>query len=131
MANGDPITELGYSCEEFNTVEREYTSLLPSNEAVRLDWKRVKGYNVKLHPGGRFITWWGQKTAGLTVCITREIEIGIFPPHVARSNYGHELLHAAQDGWAVSPTDVNEDDDHANWTRDEFRATLNTVASWH
>lgn len=131
MANGDEITESGYSCEDFNTVEREYMSLLPSSEAMRLDWNRVRGYNVKLHSGGRFITWWGQKVSGFTVCAFKEIEIGVFPPHVARSSYGHELLHAAQDGWAVQPIDKGEDADHANWTRDGFRATMNTVASWH
>lgn len=129
MENGDPIIEPGYSCEDFNRVEKEYMARIPSNENTRVDWSRVKNYQVKLHHGGRFVTWWGQKVSGFTVCAFKEIEIGVFPPHAARSSYGHELLHAAQDGWAVQPVDHGEDDDHANWTRDGFRATMNDVAA--
>jgi hypothetical protein len=130
MVNGDPITEPGYSCEDFNTVEQELVSLLPNNSAMNIDWGRVKNYNVWLHAGGKFQMWWGQKVAGYTFCPFTEIQIGIYPPHAARSNYGHELLHAAQGCNSVAPPDT-EDVDHSNWTRDGFWRTVNTVASWH
>ena len=131
MVDGSDITEPGYSCEDFNTVEQELISLLPDNKEMNLDWKRVKGYNVKLHAGGKFSLWHGQKVAGYTFCPFTEIQVGIFPPHVARSGYGHELLHAAQGCSSPPPNDDDKDPDHSNWTRDGFWRTVNTVASWH
>lgn len=131
MSDGAKITDIGYSCEDFNVVEREILSLLPNNKETNINWNRVRGYNVWLHVGGKFSMWWGQKVAGYTFCPTTEIQIGIFAPHVARSNYGHEIIHAAQGCLSVQPISNSDDYDHSNWTRDGFWSTINTVASWH
>lgn len=126
-----PIEAAGYSCEDFNTVEAEIGSLVPDSEVTNIDWTRVRGYQVTVHAGGKFTDFWGRKVAGWSFCPSKQIQIGIYDPHVARSAYTHELLHAAQGCYSPPPIDEGLDGDHANWHRDNLYNATNKVAGMH
>lgn len=126
-----PIEAPGYTCQDFDTVEAEITALLPDNPAMNIDWSRVKGYRLSVHPERKWIEVFGRSVAGFTNCPLMYLEIGTSDPHVARSAYTHELLHAAQGCYTPLPTDDGLDRDHSNWNRDGLYNATNVVAGMH
>lgn len=97
----------------------------------------MRGYVVKVRPQ---VTWEMEagknfvvSVSGVTYCMSRLVEIGQ-PTDMARgwraTALVHELFHVMQNCSSPGPSDIDQDEDHANWTRDGIKDAILRAEGW-
>ena len=97
----------------------------------------LTGYTLQVRPtrtwemlssDGTFV----QRVSGATYCFQQRIEIGDQVKNQGWKSTAlvHEFFHAMQDCVTPKPTDVDQDDDHSNWSRDGIMQAILKAEDW-